>query len=212
MRRVHTLWIALVGACALAVPARTQDATPTPRPTPTPTAAAHPRSLAEVARRIRLQRPPGRSTITISNDNLLEMGKGGHLTTASGTGAGVAVEAGPGVGEGEGEEEGGPPKGMEAKRQYWRERYRQQLKKVEEIRKRIQELDREIPRLWTQFYSWDDPAYRDGVIKPKLDQALAERDRLGKRLPEEEAKLPQIKEAARRDGALPGWFRNLDRE
>jgi hypothetical protein len=52
--------------------------------------------------------------------------------------------------------------------------------------------------------------YRDGVIKPKLDQALAQRQKLEVELQDEEAKLAQVKEAARRDGAQPGWFRGFD--
>ena len=36
----------------------------------------------------------------------------------------------------------------------------------------IERLESEIPKLQTDFYRWDDPAYRDGVIKPKLDAAL----------------------------------------
>ena len=77
------------------------------------------------------------------------------------------------------------------------------------MKKRLADLNREIPGLWTKFYSWDDPAYRDGVIKPKLDRDLQEAKELQKKIPEEEAKLDQIREQARRDGALPGWFRGL---
>ena len=73
----------------------------------------------------------------------------------------------------------------------------------------IEELDKEIPALWNQFYSWDDPAYRDGVIKVKLDRALARRKELEERLAVEEEALPKILDEARRDGALPGWFRGL---
>ena len=205
----HVLAGILLLAAATAA-ARESDPTPAPTPTPTPRV----RSLADLARRIRLHRPPADhgTPLTITNHNLGELGRGGHLTVVEGGPAPAAPRDGLARDGAEGASGEGAPTGTEAKRQYWRQRYREQLKRIEEIRSRIAELDRQIPALWTQFYSWDDPAYRDGVIKPKLDQALAERDRLAKQLPEEEAKLGRIREEARRDGALPGWFRNLDRD
>ena len=65
-------------------------------------------------------------------------------------------------------------------------------------------------KLTDDFYSRDDPAYRDGVVKPKLDQSLRRREELERQLAQEEPVLEQIKVDARRDGADPGWFRELN--
>jgi hypothetical protein len=95
------------------------------------------------------------------------------------------------------------------RRAYWRDRYQKQLEMVASIERQIEVLDREIPGLWRDFYAWDDPMYRDGVIKPKLDEALGRRQRLEERLKEEQARVPIIIDGARRDGSTPGWFRGL---
>jgi hypothetical protein len=101
--------------------------------------------------------------------------------------------------------------GREAeKRRYWRALYEKQLKLVHTLEQQIDVLNREIPGLWRDFYARDDPAYRDGVIKPKLDEALSRWERMTGQLENERAKLPKIREDARRDGAKPGWFRGLE--
>lgn len=99
----------------------------------------------------------------------------------------------------------------EERRQYWRSQYQRQLDLVESMEKQIDVLDEEIPGLWRDFYAWDDPMYRDGVIKPKLDEALTRRQSIEEKLGEERGRLPQIKDKARRDGATPGWFRGMDK-
>jgi hypothetical protein len=99
----------------------------------------------------------------------------------------------------------------EERRQYWRSQYQRQLELVESLENQIEVLDEEIPGLWRDFYAWDDPMYRDGVIKPKLDAALTRRQSIEEKLGEERGRLPQIKEKARRDGATPGWFRGVDK-
>ncbi len=96
-------------------------------------------------------------------------------------------------------------------RHYWRGLYEKQLELLGSIQEQIDGLDREIPALWRDFYARDDPMYRDGVIKPKLDEALGRRQRLEERLAQEEQRLPQILERARHAGSKPGWFRGLER-
>jgi len=178
------------------------------RPTPTPTPTRSPRSLAEVASSITLKKSGTTSrSIQITNENLSSYASKGGITTATGSSGGVT--------RGTGEPRGAVPGerrtlGDEGKKQYWRSRYQRQKQLVEDMKRRIDELNAEIPQLWSQFYAWDDPAYRDGVIKPKIDAKLQQVEELKKRLPEEEKKLPEILEEARRDGALPGWFRDLD--
>jgi hypothetical protein len=99
----------------------------------------------------------------------------------------------------------------EERRQYWRSQYQRQLDLVESLENQVDVLDEEIPGLWRDFYAWDDPMYRDGVIKPKLDEALTRRQSIEEKLGEERGRLPQIKDKARRDGATPGWFRGMDK-
>ena len=92
---------------------------------------------------------------------------------------------------------------------FWQTRYKRQLALVENLRQQIETLDSEIPALWSDFYSRDDPAYRDGVIKPKLDRSLERREELAAQLLVEEPMIEQIKVEARKDGAEPGWFREI---
>ena len=95
------------------------------------------------------------------------------------------------------------------KKQYWQTMYSQQLERLKDTAAQIEVLDYEIPGLWRDFYAWDDPAYRDGVIKPKLDKALAQRQKLEVDMQNGRSRLDEIKDQARKDGAEPGWFRGL---
>ena len=153
---------------------------------------------------------PTRTPIVITNDNLAELAAKGMLTEVTVTSdqarrrpADRSDMGGAGGGERARATE------EESKKAHWRGRYKAQKAVIDAIKSEIESLDTEIPGLWNKFYSWDDPAYRDGVIKVQLDEKLARREELAKQLPEEEAKLPEILNEARRDGALPGWFRDL---
>jgi hypothetical protein len=196
---------------AHSLPAAAADPTPTPSPTP---AAKGDTTLSDVAGGIKLE--PGAASsdggIVISNENLPELAGKGHVTEvtrqgpqqgrrelADVQGSGAAVQ-----GRAEGYAEN-----MEQK-QYWQAIYGQQLDLIRDLNEQIEILDYEIPGLWRDFYAWDDPAYRDGVIKPKLDEALARRQKLEVDQQQAQAKLNEIKDQARREGAQPGWFRGFD--
>jgi hypothetical protein len=183
---------------------------PTPTPTPTPGSET---TLSDVAGGIELDKKAagGQESIVISDENLSTLAGQGRLTevTKSGppqasralsdvTGAGAAIEG----------EDPGFAQAQE-KKQYWQAIYGQQLALVEDIRKQIDVLDYEIPGLWRDFYSWDDPAYRDGVIKPKLDDALVQRQKLEVDMQRAGSKLDQIIADSRKDGGEPGWFRGF---
>ncbi len=206
----------VVATCVLllAAPGPTVRATENPTATPTagkaaPTPTPAPNSLAAAASQIRLRRgtpTADQKPLVITNKNLQGYAKKGSLTYSSRSGSGTILAHEDGVA---GKDSSGDKRSDEEKRTYWQGKYKDQKNKIADMQRRIKELDKEIPGLWTQFYSWDDPAYRDGVIKPKLDRALQERKELGKKLPEEQNKLDEILEQARRDGALPGWFRGL---
>jgi hypothetical protein len=149
-----------------------------------------------------------RTPIVIDNETLRKYAEQGTVTMVE------RPSSSQGVGGSAGELAGGMGRDAAgndaAKMLYWRALYQKQLQLVRSLEQQIAVLDREIPGLWRDFYARDDPMYRDGVIKPKLDEALARRTRMEEQLNEERARLPKIREDARRDGAQPGWFRGLD--
>jgi len=179
-----------------------------PSPTPTPRPAGG-KSLADVAKDKKLKGDTAESSdgsIVISNENLADYASKGGLTTAKpgknpatrGVHAGMNVR----IIDSETSEEN-------KRKAYWQQRYMQQLERIAAIKRQIEELDLEIPALWNEFYARDDPAYRDGVIKPRLDRSLERREKLRALLLEEEPKLAQIKEDARQAGGEPGWWREV---
>ncbi len=187
--RVGPFALALLLACVA-------GAEPTPTTTPTPTPASGKKSLAEAARAINSQPTPARTSIVITNETVAANAGKGRVTTAkpSTDSAPAPVTAAADV---------------DPKREQWRQTYQDQLQVIAVIEAEIAALDLEIPKLWSDFYAWDDPAYRDGVIKTSLDAAMARRDELRKQLTVEKEKPAKIIAEARRDGALPGWFRDL---
>ena len=180
-------------------------ATPTPKP-------ASGSDLSSVAGDIKLNKDAvGKDgAIVISNENLPALADKGRVTEVTKTGSqgGRALADVQGDGAGIEGEVAGYAENQERK-QYWQAMYSQQIETINDIAAQIDQLDYEIPGLWRDFYSWDDPAYRDGVIKPKLDKALAQRQKLEVDLQKGKVRLDEIKQQARKDGAEPGWFRGL---
>jgi len=180
---------------------------PTPTPTPRPAGG---QTLTDVAKDKKLKGDTAGTSsgsIVITNENLSDYASKGGLTTAKPTGQNPAargIHAGSNVKiiDSEASEEN-------KRKHYWQQKYLQQLDRIASIKHQIEELDLEIPALWTDFYARDDPMYRDGVIKPKLDRSLKRRNDLAALLLVEEPKLAQIKEEARREGAEPGWWRDI---
>jgi hypothetical protein len=68
-------------------------------------------------------------------------------------------------------------------------------------------LQGEIARLENDFYRWDDPAYRDSVIKPAWDKAREDAEENSKDLANDRKLLADELEHARKVGAWPGWLR-----
>lgn len=198
-----TVNLIIIAALAAAPPPRT----PTPAPTPTPrvtslkhssaeAAAPSHRSLAEVARRTKLR---GGTGIVISNSNLSELAGGVELTQGRSSG-----------------DEGSEPAtaapraaGGDDRRALWQDRYQQARGRLLFLEREAERLEGEVARLQTQFYSWDDPAYRDGVIKPAWDKAVADLAATRERLVRARALPDEVMAEASRQGALPGWFRGL---
>jgi len=197
---------ALTGALAIFGVAMAAEE-PTPTPTPRPAGG---QSLTDIAKDKKLKGDSAGSSsgsIVITNENLADYASKGGLTTAKPTGKNAATR---GVHAGTNVKIIDSETSEESKRKhYWQQKYLQQLDRIATIKHQLEELDLEIPALWTDFYARDDPMYRDGVIKPKLDRSLKRRDDLAALLLEEEPKPAQIKEEARRDGAEPGWWRDI---
>jgi hypothetical protein len=158
-----------------------------------------------------------KSPIVITNENLSEYAAQGRVTSTETATSGNAKERRPVHKSAAGDDSktvqdavaDAPQIATDERRKYWRDKYQQQVNLVASIEDQIRMLDYEIPGLWRDFYSRDDPAYRDGVIKPKLDEALARSSRLEKQLATEQETLDRIKVDARKDGAAPGWFRGI---
>lgn len=195
-----TAVLVLVGTVVLAAD------NPSPTPTPRPSGG---QSLTDVAKDKKLKgdtTATSGGSIVISNENLSDYASKGGLTTAKpGTRPATrGVHSGTNVTIVDSE-----TSEANKRKAYWQQRFMQQLERIAAIKRQIEDLDLEIPALWNEFFARDDPAYRDGVIKPRLDRSLERREQLGKLLQDEEPILAQIKEDARRDGAEPGWWREV---
>jgi len=188
---------------------------PTPTPTHTPRPAGG-KSLNDVAKDKELKGVEKGKAIVITNENLSEYAEKGSVTSAGGGEKSNrrSVRGGDKVqvvdtGDSGGTGGTGGSGHTDERRRFWQSRYKSQVELVASYRYQIQVLDSEIPGLWRDFYAWDDPMYRDGVIKPKIDAAMARRSKLEGELVEAESKLNEIKSDARKDGAEPGWFRGI---
>jgi hypothetical protein len=196
---------ALAICAALAVQAA-DSPTPTPTRTPRPSGG---NSLNEVAKEKELKGAEKGKSIVISNENLSSYAEKGSVTAVD---EGKKKQPNRRPVRDTTKVEVQPPSDpahTDERRRYWQGLYKRQIDLIASIRNQITILDETIPGLWRDFYAWDDPMYRDGVIKPKLDEATARRTRLEQRLIDAEARMSEIKEDARKDGAEPGWFRGI---
>jgi hypothetical protein len=182
-------------------------ADPTPTPTPRPAGG---QSLSDVAGEKKLKGSGDGKSIVITDKNLSDYASKGQVTAVE-TGTSNAsrrpvrdITTNPNMVVVESDSSH-----ADERRRYWVGMYERQLELVASLKRQIAILDEEIPGLWNDFYSRDDPAYRDGVIKPKLDASLERRERLVQDLAEEEPRLDEIKSDARQQGAEPGWFRGI---
>ncbi len=184
---------------------------PPPPPTPAPTARPAPlrratgspsNSLAEIAAKTRLR--AGQGGIVITNENLRALAGDAELTSASGGAAPPAVTPQAGGGA-----RGGPDASEAALQRLWQQRYQRARGYLRFLEDEERRLNAEVERLKTQFYATDDGFYRDREIKPAWDEALAKLNETRRLLTEARSLPDEVVQAARRDGALPGWFRGL---
>lgn len=205
----------MAGGLLLAVAAVPCFAEERATPTPSPTAAASPtprpaggQTLKDIGKDTELKGGKDGTPIVISNDNLAEIAEQGSVTAVE-KGAGSGAGRRPVRQPGQVTEVESDPQHTDERRRYWRGLYERQVELVEGLHRQIETLDREIPGLWRDFYSRDDPAYRDGVIKPRLDAAMERRQKAEEQLATAVPRLAEIKSQARADGAEPGWFRGI---
>lgn len=177
--------------------------------TPKPTATPAPRltggfgktpAPAPASRRATEQKK-----VRITNETLVTESDKGRLTTSdvrpAPTPTGTAGEKRPTAEPAAGTEPAGSGEA------YWRGEARRLRERVAAIREEIARLENETKKLEGDFYSWDDGAYRDRVIKPAWDKAREELATARQELPVAERELAELPDRARKAGALPGWLR-----
>jgi hypothetical protein len=194
---------------AFAAALLTVAAAPRPTPSPTPELTG---GFGKAPVSGRARREGEKKRVRITNDSLVTDPGKGKLTTSriqpsptprtkEETGkrpasASTRAQTEPAAGE---PAEGGA--------EFWRGEARRLRERVSAIKETIARLEAETKKLETDFYSWDDGAYRDRVIKPAWDKAREDLATARKDLPVAEKELEDLPDRARRAGALPGWLR-----
>ena len=184
--------------------------TPTPMPRPAPSPApisilrhagsqeARPqgKSLAEVAKTLKLKMTPGARVL--DNESVKALAEGVELTTAKPLPTSRGGTALPGRSNVDA-----------SKRTFWQQKYQSARSRVTFLEAEVARLDNLVKDLQRKFYAWDDPAYRDGVLKPDWDKALVDLRTAQEQLEVVRSEPDRVMDEAHADGALPGWFRGL---
>jgi hypothetical protein len=206
---------ALLAALLLAGAAALAAADPAPTPTPEPRLTGGFGKAAAPPARKQVER----KGVRITNDSLVTDPQKGKLTTSqrvatpvpSGSAARTpgartpAVGPTPTPGAGAVAEGDAPP--ARAGEDYWRNEARLARERVADLKETIARLEADTRKMEADFYSWDDGAYRDGVIKPAWDKAREDLATARQELPLAERALAELPDRARKAGALPGWLR-----
>lgn len=191
----------LVLAAALCLLGAAPSTTPTPPPRLTGGFGKSPSTSS-------LQRSGEKKKVRITNESLVTEPDKGKLTTSD---VRPVPTGTPGAGGGDRRETGGEaaatPAPAEGTEEYWRGETRRLRDRVAALKETITRLENDTKKLEGDFYSWDDGAYRDRVIKPAWDKAREELATARKELPVAEKDLADLPDRARRAGALPGWIR-----
>ena len=193
-------------ACLLVLLAA-RAAAPTPEPTPTATppinilrgregseAAAPTGTLADFAKHLKLKLPEGQTRL-LTNESVKQLSEGIELTTTIGGGPLPRASS---------------ASANEGKKAMWQQRYRDAVSRVAALEAKVKRLESEANGLEQEFYAHDNPVERDTQIKPAWDKALSDLQAARKALGEARNQPDEVLNAARRDGALPGWFRGIE--
>jgi hypothetical protein len=195
----------MIAAVLVVLAAQPAAAPPTPTPTATPpinillaspnsTGAVATGSLADFAKHLKLKLPEGQPRV-LTNETVKQLAEGIELTTTIGGGP-----LPPAVGRSD----------QQGKKAMWQQRYRDAVSRVATLEAKVKRLESEANRLEQEFYAHDNPVERDTQIKPAWDKALAELQAARDALADARKGPDEVLNAARRDGALPGWFRGIE--
>ncbi len=167
-------------------------------PSPTPSVSSR-QSLAEYAEKKTLQRSSAgdQKSIVITDENLSDWASGKELTSVTGESA-DSRDSGFGL-------------ETENPRVVWRKRVQEGLDAIRVLDSETSGLESEIVALWELFYACDVPDEREERIRPRLKQRIGRQLELSIELKAAKIDLQEILADARRNGALPGWFRDLVR-
>jgi hypothetical protein len=196
---------ALFSVTALLAAAETQ---PTPTPEPRLTGGFGKAAPAGTAARKRVEK----KAVRITNESLVTDPLKGKLTTSQPVvtpipaGKSARTPGGPTPTAPAAISTPGAP-AAEGGEEYWRNEARRVRDRVTELRAAIVRLENDTRKMEADFYSWDDGAYRDRVIKPAWDKAREDLATARRQLPLAERALDELPDRARREGALPGWLR-----
>jgi hypothetical protein len=202
-RSLAPLAVLLFTATAVAAAAEVQ---PTATPEPRLSGGFGKNAPAAPARK-----PAEKKAVRITNESLVTDPQKGKLTTSqrAATPAPSATARTPGARTPTAPAAASTPAAALRERgeEYWRDEARRTRERVTELRADIIRLENQTRKLEADFYSWDDGAYRDGVIKPAWDKAREDLATARRELPLAERALDDLPDRARRAGALPGWLR-----
>jgi hypothetical protein len=191
-----------------AAPSPGAPAPPSPMPPVTividdPTPEADAPSLLEASRLARERRETARPPIAvITNQNLAEYAKRGNLTIAQPAAKPASSEA-----EATNDEAEPAAPGPVRDEFYWRDGVRELREKWRQAADELADLQEKAAALRQQFYSEDDPYYRDSRIKPAWDRVLDRLTEAKTEVQQDREKLDAFLEDGRKSEALPGWLR-----
>ena len=161
---------------------------------------AEPTSLAAAAAQERQRRQSeGQPALVINNRNLADYAAGGVLTIAQDDPTKPDAAASSATTKDE--------KDAAAGETYWRQRGLEIRTRWRDAVDRIPTLQAKAEVLRLRFYSTDDPAQRDGQVKPEWDRALADLEQARYQAARGAEEVATFLDEGRRAGALPGWLR-----
>lgn len=210
--KLHALMFALMLTLGAAAPVPAQEETPPPaekkkerkadprKDAPVPvkptTAEASDSPLVAAAKRAKGGKiKPG---LTVTNDNLKDIkGVGGSVV--------YAKPADPGAPAYNPDASDADASGRS--KADWQALVAEARRQVASLEASVSDLQSTVAKLESDYYAWDDPAYRDGVIKPALDQARADLQAARQALPAARQRISDLEEEARKSGTPPGWLR-----